>query len=216
MDLNQNKNIPFFKKIDALIFTKIDQFKLTPNYSPLQDFYNGLEEEQQKLFKASVVLAIIGLPLFFNLTLAWQNYNLRQDLTTRISLINKANEILGQNKSFREVSPTLLSQSPIDSDSMMSSRLSNVATGIGLDLSKVQVTDFVADKMSENIFKAQADLVFNNFSTDELMSLFTALIQREKFRVESVDIKRNNETNLLGGQFRLIHLSNANTQVEEE
>ncbi len=208
--------IPLLKKIDKDIFGRIDKFKQTPNYNGLQDFYNGLEEEQQKVFKAAGILVILLIPVMVLGFFVWQNNSLKSDLDLRVSIVAKANQIIGQNQGLREVSPQILSPNPIDSSSMMTSRLSNMLSSMGVDLSKIQVADFNSELISSAVNKAEANFSFTNLSTDELMNLFTAMIQREKFRVSSVNIKKNPDTNLLQGQFHAIHYSSVSANAEEE
>lgn len=214
MDEFGNTSIPIFKKMDRATFDRIDKFKLTPGYNGLQDFYNGLEEEQQKFFKAFIVLLIFLIPAMFVGLVWWQNMNLKEDMETRIALISKANEIIGQKQSLREVTPNVLSDSPIDGASMMTSRLSNLLSTIGIDLSKIQVSNYDGVMTSSSIMRSEADFKFSNLSTDELMNIFSTMIQREKFRIESVEINRNAETNMLQGQFHAVHFGNAE-MVEE-
>lgn len=211
-----NNSIPLFKKIDRSVFERIDKFKLTPGYNNLQDFYNGLEEEQQKLFKAIVILLIFLLPTMILGLVWWQNTSLKEDLATRQALITKANEIIGQNQGLREIFPSVLSQNPIDGQDMMSSRMSNMLSAAGIELSKIQVKNYNGEMISSVVMKSEADFAFSNITTDELMNVFVNMIQREKFRIQSVDIKRNNDTGLLQGQFHAIHFSNAQNTEEEE
>ncbi|WP_408097030.1 hypothetical protein ACJVC5_18500 [Peredibacter sp. HCB2-198] len=211
-----NNSIPLFKKIDRSVFERIDKFKLTPGYNNLQDFYNGLEEEQQKLFKAVVILLIFLLPTMILGLVWWQNTSLKEDLATRQALITKANEIIGQNQGLREIFPSVLSQNPIDGQDMMSSRMSNMLSAAGIELSKIQVKNYNGEMISSVVMKSEADFAFSNITTDELMNVFVNMIQREKFRIQSVDIKRNNDTGLLQGQFHAIHFSNAQNTEEEE
>lgn len=215
-DLNRT-SIPLFKKIDREIFSRIDKFKLTPGYNQIQDFYNSLEEEQQKVFKAAVILVMFLIPAVFLGMFWWQNNSLREDMNTRIALITKANEIIGQKTSLRDVAPNVLSDNPIDGQSMMTSRLSNILSQANIDLSKIQVNNYEGNLTSGTIMRSEADFQFTNLSTDELVNIFTAMITREKFRVQSVSITRNNDTNMLKGQFHAIHFGNAaNAPAEEE
>ena len=214
-DLNKT-SVPLFKKVDREIFSRIDKFKLTPGYNQLQDFYNSLEEEQQKVFKAVVILLIFLLPTMVHGLFWWQNNSLREDMNTRMALISKANEIIGQKSSLRDVSPNILSDNPIDGSSMMTSRLSNILSAASIDLSKIQVSNYEGTMTSGTIMRSEADFQFTNLSTDELMNIFVSMIQREKFRIQSVNISRNNETNLLKGQFHAIHFGNAANVAEEE
>jgi hypothetical protein len=207
-DLNKTST-PIFKKIDLEIFSRLDKFKLTPTYNQIQDFYNSLEEEQQKAFKAIVILVIFLLPAIFLGLFWWQNNSLRTDMNTRIDLITKANEIIGQKISLRDVAPNILSDNPIDGASMMSSRLSNILSSVNVDLSKIQVSNYEGTMTTSTIMRSEADFQFTNLSTEELINIFTSMIQREKFRVQSVNISRNEDTNMLKGQFHAIHFGNA-------
>lgn len=210
----EEKSLPLFRKIDQAIFERIDKFKQTPNYHPIQDFYNGLEEEQQKLFKGIIILLIALLPALGLGFILWQNNKLKDELALRSSIISKANEIIGQSQGLQEITPQVFSQNPIDSDSMMSSRLSQLLSTMGVDLSKIQVDNFSSESISSNVMKSEADFKFNNVSTDELMNTFTAMISREKFRISSVNIKRNADTNMLQGEFHAIHYSSFSPNEE--
>lgn len=213
-DINNSK-LPLFKKIDKEVFSRIDKFKTTPSYNNIQDFYNSLEEEQQKLFKGTVILSIFTIPLLLISFLWWQNGNLKAEMDTRLSLIAKANEVIGLRQGLQNISPRILADNPIDGASMMTSRLSNLLSTVGIDISKIQVSNYNGEMISGSIMRSEADFAFNNFSTDELMNVFTTMIQREKFKIQSVDITRNAESNLLKGQFHAIHFSNAQSNEEE-
>jgi predicted XRE-type DNA-binding protein len=214
-DFNPVSRMPLFKKIDRAIFERLDRFRLTPGYNGIQDFYNGLDEEQQKVFKSVVVISIFIVPLIFMSILWWQNSSIKSDLQTRIDLVSKANEIIGQRESLQNIAPNILSLNPIDGQSMMTSRVSNVLSSSGMDLSKIRIDDFASDISSGNIIKSEANLKFSNFSTDEMINMLLNLIQREKFRIQHVNISRNNDNNLLNGRFHIVHLSIAQN-VEED
>jgi hypothetical protein len=214
--MEDNQSLPLFKKIDQRIFEGIDKFKTSPNYNNIQDFYNSLDEEQQKLFKGIVILLIFILPISFLGFLSWQNSKLSKDLELRKSIITKASEILGQSQGIRDISPRVFSMNPIDSDSMMNSRLSSIASTSGIDTSKVRIENFTSDVISNSVNKAEADFKFNNLSTDELMNLISNMIQLEKFRISTISIKRNPDTSMLSGSFHSIHYSNYSPSEEQD
>jgi hypothetical protein len=201
------KTLPLFRRIDQALFERIDKFKQTANYNPIQDFYNGLEEEQQKIFKGISILAIFLVPLIGLGVIWFQNNSFKQDLELRTSIVSKANEIIGKSQGLLEITPQVFSTNPIDSASMMTSRLSGILSSAAIDLSKIQVNDFASVPISSHVSKAEANFAFNNVSTDELVNIFTAMISREKFRISSLEVKRNQDTNMLQGKFHAIHYS---------
>ncbi len=214
-DFNQVSRMPLFKKIDRAIFERLDRFRSSPGYNNVQDFYNGLDEEQQKVFKSVVVISIFIVPIIFLSILWWQNSSIKTDLQARVDLVSKANEIIGQRESLQNIAPNILSSSPIDGQSMMTSRVSNILSSSGMDLSKIKIDDFASDISSGNIVKSESNLNFSNFSTDEMVNMLLNLIQREKFRIQHVNISRNSDNNLLNGRFQIVHLSVAQN-IEED
>ncbi len=199
--------VPYMKRMDKAIFEQIDRFKTTPNYNLVTDFYNNLEEEQQKLVKGGVILVLFLVPALVLSILWWENQSVRGDLELRTAIMNKTQEIIGQSRGVSAISPEIISQSPIDSEGMLMSRVSNAIAGGGVDTNKISRGEFTTTNISEKIFQTEAVLNFTNLSTDELMNLFTSLIRREKMRISEVTITRNADSALLVGNFRVIHLS---------
>lgn len=206
-----------FRKMDQAIFEKLDGFRTSTNYNILQDFYNSLEEEQQKIFKLGVISLIVFFPLMLLGILTWQNSNLNKELALRSSIVIKAREILDQRSKLDEVAPQVMSNQPISEQSQMSATLSRLLSTMGVDLSKFQVNNFETTAISATVRRSEADFAFTNLSTDELMNTFSVMLQREKFKISQVDIKRNSDTNLLIGSFHAIHLaSGASAESESE
>jgi len=199
--------VPYLKRMDRAIFEQIDRFKTTPNYTQITDVYNNLEEEQQKLVKGGIMLVLFLFPFVVLTVLWWQNKNIREDLELRTAIMNKAQQIIGESRGVTAISPELISQSPIDSEGMLMSRISNVISGSGMDTNKISRGEFITTNVSEKIFQTESVINFSNVSTDELMNMFTGLIRREKMRISEVTINRNADTGLLIGNFRIIHLS---------
>lgn len=202
-----NAGIHPVKKIDRAIFEQIDKFKTTPNYTVLTDFYNNLEEEQQKLAKGVIILVLFLIPMFVLTLLWWQNQNIRDDYNLRMSIMNKAQQLIGESRGVTAIGPQIISQAPIDSEEMLMSRVSNAIAGSGMDTNKITRGEFSTTNVSEKILQTESVLNFTNLSNDELVNLFSSLITREKMRISEVTINRNSDTGLLVGNFRVIHLA---------
>lgn len=204
-----------FKRVDTEIFHRIDKFKENPQYQSFLDFYTGLEDEQQKIFKIATLALLFILPLLLLSFLFFQNLNLKADFNKRVEIYSKANEILSKNQGVRQVSSNILSQNPIDSSEMVISKISNSLAPLGVDLNKIRVANFESNEISSSIISSQAEFSFTNMSVNELMDTFIGLIRREKFRIESLKINRNDSTSLLSGQFQGIHYSVIPQDLEE-
>ena len=143
--------IPYLKKMDRAVFEQIDKFKTTPNYTQITDVYNNLEEEQQKLAKGGIMLVLFLIPVIILTVLWWQNKNIREDLELRTMIMNKAQQIIGESRGVTSISPRLISQSPIDSEDMLMSRISNVISGSGMDTNKISRGEFITTNVTTGI-----------------------------------------------------------------
>lgn len=207
--------VPYSKRADRAIFEQIDKFKTTPNYTALMDFYGNLDEEQQKLFKGGTLLVLILLPVIVLSVLFFQNQKVREEYELRMSIMTRAQQIIGESRGVTSIGPAIISQNPIDDESMLTSRVANAVAGTGMDTSKISRGEFSTNNISEKILQTEAELSFNNVSNDELVNLFSNLISREKMRISEVTVNRNADTNLLSGRFRVIHLSAIQTSEVE-
>ncbi|HLT22260.1 MAG TPA: hypothetical protein VKZ84_02415 [Bacteriovoracaceae bacterium] len=200
-------NNSIFKKLDLEVFQAVDKLKSHPNYQSFLDFYTNLEDEQQKLFKTASLAALIILPLLLLSILFFKGVALKSDFEKRVEIYSKANEILSKNQGVRQVSSNILSQNPIDSSDMVIAKISSSLAPLGVDLNKIRIANFESNEISSSIISSQAEFSFSDMSVNELMDTFNGLIRREKFRIESVQINRNENTNLLRGNFLGIHYS---------
>lgn len=199
------ERIPLLKKLDLLIFKKLDEFKNTANYAQLVDFYSNLEEEQQKLMKWLLLISTAVIPLAFILFFLSQNSTLQDNLDKRVDLVHTMQQIISQNSEIGGLSGSISAPNAIESEAALQTRLSNVLSSAGVDLGKIRINNFSSENLSESLLRSEADYRFDGLSTEQLMTLFTALMQREKLKISSVNINRNNKSNLLDGTFHGIH-----------
>lgn len=204
-----------FKRLDTEVFQGLDKLKNQPNYQSFLDFYTSLEDDQQKFLKSGMMIALIAVPLMLVAFLFFQNQSLKSDFSQRVEIFKKANEILAKNQGVRDISSNIFSQNPIDSSEMVISKISS-AVGPTVDLNKIKVSNFTSDQVSSSIVNSQATFSFKEMSVNELMDTFMGLIRREKFRIQSIQIIRNENTNLLQGSFVGIHYSVVSQEADEE
>lgn len=204
-----------FKRLDTEVFQGLDKLKNQPNYQSFLDFYTSLEDDQQKFLKSGMMIALIAVPLMLVAFLFFRNQSLKSDFSQRVEIFKKANEILAKNQGVRDISSNIFSQNPIDSSEMVISKISS-AVGPTVDLNKIKVSNFTSDQISSSIVNSQATFSFKEMSVNELMDTFMGLIRREKFRIQSIQIIRNENTNLLQGSFVGIHYSVVSQEADEE
>lgn len=208
------EKVSLLKRLDLLIFQKIDQFKKSPSYSQIQDLYSSLEEEQQKVAKILMVLVAIALPFLLVFTFWLVNNIHYNNLDFRKKIVSKSQDILRQQNKVNSLSQSLISDSPVDSQNSMNSLLLDALGGTGMDLSKVKVTSFNSTEIGGNMSKSESDINFESLSNEQLMDLFMNLYTRAKVKVSSLNIEKNQTSQLLNGQFHVIHFSTKLNQEE--
>ncbi len=196
---------PLLKRLDTLLFTRLDEFRKTPGYAKLLESYAGLEEDQQKVAKWAMLSATFLIPLLLVSIMWWQNSAVEKDLAMRVALVERMQQIIAQNGEIGGLTNAIASPNALTSDSDLSSRLSSSLSATGVDISKIQVNNFTSDSVTPDLTKAEADFRFEGLSTEQLVGVFTALLQRERFRISSVQITRNATSNLLDGNFHGVH-----------
>jgi hypothetical protein len=193
------------KRFDTFLFQKLDELKQQPGYSKSVEFYANLEEDQQRIAKWVLLSMTALLPLIVVMIFWLQNSSLHSDLENRIELVDTMQEIITQNSEAGGLSMELAASSPISSESEMQSRLSMALSRSSIDLSKIRISNFNMENVSDTLIRAESDVKFEGLSTEQLMSLFTFMIQTEKFKISSVEITRSTQSNMLEGFFHGIH-----------
>ena len=200
-----DERLPILKQIDIFVFKKIDEFRATPTYNKLLENYTSLEENEQKVAKGIMLGATALLPIFLILTPWLTNRSTKNNLETRTQLVMRMQEIVSQNGAAGNLVATMASPTPIADQGQLNNRMSNIAASTGVDAGKLKVSNFSTETVSPILTKSEADFKFDGLSTAQLMGLFTAMLGRERFRVSSVSIKRNDTSSLLDGTFHAVH-----------
>ena len=203
------------KRFDLFLFQKLDEVKNQASYGKSVEFYSNLDEDQQRIAKWALLSLTALLPMILVLIFWFQNNTLQNDLESRIELVDTMQEIITQNSEAGGLSLGLAASTPISSESEMQTRLSTALSRSSVDLSKIRISNFSMENVSETLVRSESDVKFDGLSTEQLMSLFTYMIQTEKFKISSVEITRNPRTNLLEGLFHGIHFGQALPQEDD-
>ena len=208
--------IPLLKRFDIWLFSQLDEFRKTPGYAKLLESYAGLDDDKQKAAKWLLLTSTCLIPLVLVTLMWWHNSKAEKDLAMRIALVERMQQIIAQNGEIGGLINVVASPMALTNESDLTGRLSGTLSGAGIDLAKVRVNNFTSDNVTNELVRAEADFTFDGLSTDQLVSLFTSLLQQERFRIASVQISRNSSTNLLEGNFHGVHFGSVQSQTGEE
>jgi hypothetical protein len=206
----------FLRKIDQVIFDKVDEFKKTNAYVQIFETYATLDDEKQKISKLILLGLTVLIPFLFVFFFWLNTQKISQDLNARIKLVEVMQDLINQNNEVGGLAGTMGSSSPIESQDALSQRLASILNASGFNVSKIAINNFISQNISESLVKSEADFKFTDITTDEMVTLFLNMIQNERFKVSSVEITRSNSDNKISGIFHAIHFGQIlSNEVEE-
>jgi hypothetical protein len=207
---------PLLKQVDQWVFRKLDSFRSTPAHGRLAEQYSSLEEHEQTLVKGAVLGGLLLVPLLILGALWWHNAGVRGEINLRAQAVERMQSILAQNGQASSLTSAVAAPQTFVDTSDLTSRLTGALAGSGLDAAKVRVNNFTTDSVSPQLARVEADFGFTGLNTAQLVGLFTNLITRERFRVSTLNIKRNPSSNMLDGDFHGVHFGQISVPVEED
>lgn len=207
----KNQISKLLKRIDLFFFDQIDEIKKRNEFTNLTDFISKIDDEYKDYVKLAATAAFIILPFVFTFFLWLHNMGLAKDVEIRKEFITLSSEIINSHKQIGTSSSKIISKNAIDEKSGFNVRLSSILSSAGVDVEKIQVSNFVRENTAGNIIRSEGDFKFKNLTTDELTQLFTSLIVKEKMKVSSIKIAKT-PGNLLNGNFRVVHFSKTETR----
>jgi hypothetical protein len=204
---NKMKQLNIMKKIDTAIFSKLDQLQKHPEFQKVADAYSALEERYQEMIKISMALLIILVPVLTLSIFSLINTSAMEDLKLKEEIITYANEIIQKQSLLNKEERDLLGRTFIDSQRSLQQKITSNMSRLGIDTSKVKISNFDAIDLSGNILQAQLDVKFDGFTNDQVFGLLSTLISKEKMRIDSFTAKKNKNSNMLDGIFTILYFS---------
>lgn len=205
------KKLLIMKKIDTFIFEKIEQFQTTNEYQKISEGYSSLEESAQEAIKVILMILTILLPLSFILIFSSLNGKASKELSQKEEIIDLANELIKKQSLITLEERKILASKYVDSESALKNDISSSISMIGIDSSKVQISNFDTEELDGLITKVKADLSFKGFSNQELFSMTNSLVAKLKIKVDEININKKESSNSLEGVMTIIYYSKDNT-----
>lgn len=204
-----------FAQLDEFLFSKLDIIANDTVVQKYNDAISALDENAQKIITQIITFALIIIPFVIALFFWIGNSSLRKDIEVKKNILDQIAIFEGNKSTLSSVSATRLSPRAITSKSELENRIRNLLSLSSIEQSKVQVFEFNQVSTSSSIAKAEAELAFTSFGTRDFSRFISALLENEKFKILNIDLKKNNETNLLSGKIKLMHMGQNSLASEE-
>ena len=199
--------LEIMKKIDSTFFKKIDDLLLRPEVQKITDAYSQLEEKYQDVIKLIMAFSLIVVPVAIVGTFSLINSSLREELQMKEEIIQSANEIIQKESFLKREQKMILGNTTIETQEKLRQKVSNQMSQLGIDISKINVSNFESVDLNANIIQAQMDVKFDGLTNNQIFSALSSLVQKEKMRIDSFTVNKNTSTNLLDGIFTIYYFS---------
>lgn len=195
-----------FKKMDEFVFKYVDQFKESQAYQNFRTQLSSLNDVQFKVTNQAISLILILIPLLLLSILLFINYSSNRDLDTKRDILNEINLFTTNQRSLQNTGRAIISGKSIDNKSSFQNIINNSISTAGSDITSLSILDFSSNPL-ESITKSNGVLKFNKLNTQVLANFLADLVDRNKFRVSNLLIKKKLKDNTVSGQIEVIHYS---------
>lgn len=197
----------FFKSIDESLFKQIDVLISQTWYQKFTDKMAQLEEIQQKIINQFITITIIFLPLVLVAVMAVSNHKLKNTLATYQEMMDAISEFNSKNVNLNSSGQGPFASTPIKNKADLENKITAQLNSKGIAKEKVSLASFSQIESGSNFTNHEALVRFNEMTLTELTEFIQFLAVQEKFRFFSTSFKKNTETSLLSGEFKLHILS---------
>lgn len=202
------------QKFDNKILQLTEKLKNNHEYIKAQDQFGSLDDQSQNFIKTLLPFAVLGIPLLIAFILWGHNSSLKEEAKLKSDIIERAQKIISVRASLGNAEGRTLGTGSITELDQFQQRIINAVSASAIDTAKLKLSNFSSTSLAGDISEARVDLKFTEFSGDELFGMLTSL-NRNKMRVDTVQVRKSKENNLIEGLLSIIFFSR-DIIIEEE
>lgn len=202
--MEKSKNI--FTKTDEFIFKKIDFFKSDSSFQKINDLLTNFSDEQQKIISQILAFVLIVSPYIFVIIFWWGNHTLKNRLEIKSQILEQITTLTNSKENKANISSVYLAPSSILSIEDLENNIKNLMSRNNIEQNKINIANFTQLSSTSSISKIEALLIFQNFGSLDFSNFLRALVDQEKFKIITIKLIKNKETDLLNGEFTIMHL----------
>ena len=187
-----------FKKADQFFFEQITLFKKSVAYQKYIEMTRHLELSAKFALNGLITTVYVLLPLFVVLVLLLFNFSYRAKLDFKKQILKISRQIIANDSQVGRLQRQLLSGSSLKNQTDLERKIRDIANTHKIKLTDLQVKNFKNQTLNPDYGKFEADIHFQNLSTD----LFVELIKKVSFNnitIEDLSVELEQNNGLLKG-----------------
>lgn len=200
------KKFEILKTIDEASLKKLDEVQDTA-LKKVMDAYGSAEEKYQELVKAGLAVLLVALPVLIIGLFAMSNSGLKDELQLKEEIIQMASSYIEDHGRIRTAEKKILGNNLVTDQGQLQNKITAAVNSAGVDSTKMQISNFDMLELDGNIVQTKIDVKFSELSNDHLFNLLAGLINKERIKVETLTVNKNQANNLLDGLMVLYYFS---------
>ena len=199
---------PIFRFVDEFVFKQIDNLKNSQPYLEAIRQMNSLNDFQLKIINQITTLVVVAIPLVIVLIIFFINLSFNSQLDVKRDILTEINSYTNAQKQLQALGRNIISGAGLNNKTEFTRQVTNSISTAGGARTNTRILDFDS-KPKDGIIKSSGVVKFSKLSTKVLSNFLTDLVDRNKFRVSNIVVRKNLKDNIVNGQIELQHYGRA-------
>lgn len=205
---------PLLKQVDEALLKQADKVVNSVAFSKIKESLANLEDEKRAIVIHFISLILILIPLLIVGIVYLSNASLKKELALKEKIYHLAEDVIADRQQIESVAMNLINNSNIDSEIALQSRIKGMLSGTKVDANKITISDFSLNPSFNQSNQIAASINIQKFSSSDLTDLLNGMVNREKFKVLNLNLKKNPETAQIEGTIQVIFNAQAMVAME--
>jgi hypothetical protein len=205
---------PLLKQVDEALLKQADKVVNSVAFSKIKESLANLEDEKRGIVIHFISLILILIPLLIVGIVYLSNSSLKKELALKEKIYHLAEDVIADRHQIESVAMNLINNSNIDSEIALQSRIKGMLSGTKVDANKITISDFSLNPSFNQSNQITASINIQKFSSSDLTDLLNGMVNREKFKVLNLNLKKNPETAQIEGTIQVIFNAQAMVAME--
>ncbi len=195
-----------FKKIDDLVFKKVDEIQAHSQFQQLVGQIESLPNDQARWVHQGLSYLLIACPLGLLLFAGGYNLSVRSDLKMMVDIDQQINQIRQKNREFQTIGNSVLNPRPMNTRADFEGIINIIINQKNINPSKIKIINFEQLGVQANIQKTTTRLSFERLSSKEFSDLLHGIMILQRIKIQDIEALLNTQASQIKGTLELLYL----------
>jgi hypothetical protein len=196
-----------FRKFDENIFDLTNQVKNSNPYGKITDQLSNFDDQHRQVIIRVINMMIFITPLFIVTLFYLISLSPMKEANQKLEeLLSLAEGITSTNQNMATSINQHISPRFYENEQSLIASLNGIIASIQIETKNLSATEFQITDITSNLKQATFTLNFQDLTLKELTELIKELLNKEKLKLDTYSVQRNDETRNLAGKLGLIQL----------